>query len=218
VRTIRLKLEIPQLEISKEEQRNLKRRKAAADRWIAKLQKPFPKNKEIKDAYKYKLIRHYTDPLIPAISDFVKPRIDRSPRVETLLKCYPFLEDSPEASRPSTMDPETENSEEAMLVDWAEIITQEGALRENMRITSSTSAQKLAWEAFSSRERDRIDRGREAMMQSGLWSDDLLKENFGVANELPEWRKTRTGRFAQSARSGHGAKSQHAAKTLAPSY
>jgi hypothetical protein len=211
--TVRLKLEIPQSEISKEEQRNLKLRRAAADRWISKLQRPFPKNKEIKDAYKYKLMRHYTDPLAPTISDFVKPRIDRSPRVENLLKLYPFPEDSPQASRPSTMDLETQNSEKAKLVEWADIKTQEEALRENMRITSSTSAQKLAWEAFSSRERDRIDRGREAMMQSGLWSDDLLKENFGVANELPEWRKTKTGRFAKSARSGLGARSQHAAKT-----
>jgi hypothetical protein len=200
VRTMRLKLEIPKPELTKEEQRALKLRPLYAQRWRPKLQRPFPKNKEIKDAYKYKLMRHYTDPLAPAISNFFKPRIDRSPRVENLLKRFPLPATSFGAS-----NTETGNSREAMLAEWARTRTQIEQLRNNMRITSSESAQKLAWEAFSSREQDRVDRGREAMMQSGLWSDDLLKESYGVANELPEWRKTRTGRFAKSARSGHAA-------------
>jgi hypothetical protein len=215
---MRLKLEIPRPEITKEEQRRIKRHISDARRWRPKLQRPYPDNGEIKAAYKYKLMRHYPDPLAPAMSNFVKPRIDRSPRVENLLKRFPLLATSVEASTPSTTSTVTGNSRGARLAEWAKDKTEMEHLRDNMRITSSESAQKLAWEAFSSREQNRVDRGRNAMMHSGLWSDDLLKEDSGVANELPEWRKTKTGRFAKSARSGHAAKRQCATKTSAPNY
>jgi hypothetical protein len=213
-RTMRLKLEIPRPEISKEEQTKLKMRQSYARRWIPKLQRPFPKNTEIKEAYQYKLMRHYTDPLAPAISDFIKPRIDRSPRVESLLKRFPILPNSGASS--SAAYATTAKTSRAHKGDGSNEVTNNRELQQNMSITSSVSAQKLAWEAFSSREQDIIDRGREAMMQSGLWTDDLARENVGMANELPEWRKTRTGRFARSARAGAHAGDQHAAMTSAP--
>jgi hypothetical protein len=215
---MRLKLEISRPEITKQEQRRIKRHMSDARHWIPKLQRPFPKNTEIKAAYKYKLMRHYTDPQAPAVSNFIKPRIDRSPRVENLLKRFPLIEALSDTSTPPAVKPGVDKSKEVELLKWAKNKTQKEALQENIKITSSISAQKLAWEAFSSREQDRIDRGREAMMQSGLWSDDLARESVGIANELPEWRKTKTGWFAKSARSGGYAEGQHAAKTSAPRY
>jgi hypothetical protein len=215
-RTMCLKLEIPRPEISKEEQTKLKMRQSHARRWIPKLQRPFPKNTEIKEAYQYKLMRHYTDQLAPAISNFIKPRIDRSPRVESLLKRFPLVPNSfdvPISAAYTTAAKTSRGRNE----DVSNEVMNNRELQKNMSITSSVSAQKLAWEAFSWREQDRIDRGREAMMQSGLWTDDLARENVGMANELPEWRKTRTGRFAKSVRAGH-AGNQHAAKTSAPRY
>jgi hypothetical protein len=74
-------------------------------------------------------------------------------------------------------------------------------LRANKDITRSEQAHRLAWESFSATERDRIDREREAMMESGLIVEELIKEARGVKNELPEWKKYTTGRFAKEKRS-----------------
>lgn len=69
-------------------------------------------------------------------------------------------------------------------------------LRANMSITKSEYAQRLAFQCFSVPEPGRIDRGREAMMVSGLREVDLTKEALDMQNKLPEWRKKRTGKFA----------------------
>ncbi|EAT84384.2 hypothetical protein SNOG_08108 [Parastagonospora nodorum SN15] len=73
-------------------------------------------------------------------------------------------------------------------------------LKMNKNITKSEAAQRLAWKSFSATERDRIDRGREAMMESGLIVDDLNSEQRGTKNGLPEWRKKNTGKFAREKR------------------
>lgn len=74
-------------------------------------------------------------------------------------------------------------------------------LRVNKDITRSERVQRLAWKSFSATERDRVDRGREAMMESGLVVEDLVKESRGAKNGLPEWKKCTTGRFAKEKRS-----------------
>ena len=70
------------------------------------------------------------------------------------------------------------------------------ALRANMSITKSEYAQRLAFQCFSVPEPGRIDRGREAMMVSGLREVDLSNEALDLPNKLPEWKKRRTGKFA----------------------
>jgi hypothetical protein len=175
----RLRLIIPQPEPSKENERKLATRRAAAERWKPKLQRPPPKGKEISAAYNLKLLRHYTRHSTPPAPNFIKPRIDTSPRVSRLLKQFPLLSTpiTPAAATPTQ--------------DAIEI------LQANKRITKSESAQRLAWQSFSATEKDRVDRGREAMMESGLVVADLWKEMDGAANQLPEWKKLHTSRFAR---------------------
>lgn len=67
----------------------------------------------------------------------------------------------------------------------------------NKAITRTEEAQRLAWKCFATPEVGRIDRGREAMMESGLELADMANEEYGEANDLPEWRKKYTGRFAK---------------------
>ncbi|KAF1947630.1 hypothetical protein EJ02DRAFT_390670 [Clathrospora elynae] len=218
VRTIPLKLQIPQQEITNDDLRKLKIRRAAAERWKPKLQRAFPTSSEIKDAYKYKLLRHYNDTLAltnPTMTNFTKPHIDRSPRVDNLLKRFPLLSTSLEAPIAAVYKHGFPVSARAHTeAEWENILTHKELLKVNKKITRSTDAQKLAWTNFSSQEEDRIDRGREAMLQSGLWDDDLAKEGVGLPNELPEWRKVKTGIFAKLEREdarrlvaeGHAAK------------
>jgi len=168
---------------------------------VIKLQNPFPKNKEIREAYRYKLMRHYTSEDVSAEPNFIKPHIDRSPRVDLLRERFPDLSTSLDVSKGST---DTSYNAKPTGCDKTRRITAEEEkynelLRKNKRITRSPAAQKLAWHAFSSREKDRVDRGREAMMQSGLSNDELEKEAVGIPNALPEWRKRKTGRFAKPA-------------------
>ena len=192
--TINLKVVIPERQISPEEQRRIKLRVAAARRWIPKLQKPFPKKKEIKDAYQYKLMRHYTDgqTQVPVI----RPHIDTSPRVEVLRKRFPLLKPPSVTPSSSANIHSTGRSKGRKNMSGDVLARDQMLLQQNKAITQSPLAQKLAWEAFSSQEADRIDRGRDALMCSGLWDDDLEKEAQGLANNLPEWRKARTGQFA----------------------
>jgi hypothetical protein len=70
-------------------------------------------------------------------------------------------------------------------------------IKPNQNITDSEFAKEFAWEAFSKREKDRVDRGRQAMMVSGLDMQDLVKAMNREENGLPEWRKVKTGSFAR---------------------
>lgn len=191
--TVRLCLDIPHKVPTKDEQQTLERRRASAQRWKPKLQRPYPSKKEIRDAYQYKLMRHYKNSLAPVEANFIKPRIDRSPRVERLLQRYPLL--STAISKGSCEDNALEASE--VLGGSEDIAKQMFQLKINQGITQSEHARRLAWKNFSLVEWDRVDRGREAMLDSGLWEEDLEKERKGLANQLPEWKKARTDRFAR---------------------
>jgi hypothetical protein len=186
--TISLRLTIPHDKPTKENHRTLAIRRAAAERWKPKLQKPFPKGKEISNAYKPKPLR-YSEP------NFIKPRIDVSPRVTGLLKRFPEVDTSASSPRSSAAGfvPVGQPSPIQVLQTEEDYMR----LRQNKLITRSEQAQQLAWQSFSATEKDRIDRGREAMLESGLVVDDLIKEDKGLRNGLPEWRKMRTGRFAE---------------------
>lgn len=180
--TTSLKLTIPQTHPTRSQQRNLTRRRADAQRWKPKLQRPYPGRGEIKAAYPLKLMRHYPNPNTVPEPDFVKPRIENSPRVNRLLEKFPLVNTTiPIIHQP--MSPRALRKEA------------DSALHSNRNATRSDAAQRLAWLAFSLPEEGRVDRGREAMMQSGLVTDDLDQEAKGERNGLPEWKKYATGRF-----------------------
>jgi hypothetical protein len=193
--TISLRLTIPHDKPTKENRRTLAIRRAAAERWKPKLQKPFPKCKEISNAYKLKLLRHYPKPLHYSEPNFIKPHIDISPRVTSLLRKFPKV-DTSASSPPSSAAgfAPVGQPTPTQILQTEEDYTR---LRQNKLITRSEQAQQLAWKSFSTTEKDRIDRGREAMLESGLVVNDLIKEDKGLRNGLPEWRKMRTGRFAK---------------------
>jgi hypothetical protein len=189
-----LRLIIPREEVTKDDHRTLAIRRAAAERWKPKLQNPYPRSKEIGSAYKLKLLRHYASSQTSSEPNFVKPRIDVSPRVNKLIARFPKMNTShtgraPPAPGFAALEHPSPAQDLQRQQDFA-------LLRANKAITRSDEAQKLAWKSFSNTEKDRIDRGREAMMESGLVMDDLFRENRGQENALPEWRKLHTGRFA----------------------
>jgi hypothetical protein len=193
--TMSLRLIIPQPVLTKEDHRTLAIRRAAAERWRPKLQKPFPQRKEINEAYKLKLMRHYTASTTSTESNYIKPCIDISPRVNKLRERFPRMLTSIDKLRVLAPD-------FALAVSSTPIQDRKAEdnilqLMENKNITRSEKAQRLAWQSFSATERDRIDRGREAMMESGLVMGDLYKENHGAKNGLPEWRKRHTGKFSK---------------------
>jgi hypothetical protein len=195
VETMSLRLTIPKEELTKDEQRTLSIRRAAAERWKSKLQNPFPKSKEINSAYKMKLLRHYRSTVPSPEPDFIKPRIEASPRVTKLLQKFPKMHASNSARPPPAPGfAPLEHPTPAQILHRENDYMQ---LRANKNITKSEWAQRLAWQSFSATENDRIDRGREAMMESGLVADDLVKEDRGLRNGLPEWRKAYTGQFAK---------------------
>lgn len=202
--TMTLKLIIPQSSTDREEQRKLNRHRADAERWKSKLQRPYPKLSEIKTAYPLKLLRHYPDANILTQPNFVRPRIEESVRVSRLLKQFPLIntrhagktgdeERSPSLTSPIDQAIPLSTRKET----FKEARSAHVGLRANEHITGSEEAQRLAWQSFSVPEKGRIDRGREAMMLSGLVADDLKLEADGERNRLPEWRKSHTGRFAE---------------------
>lgn len=199
-----LKLIIPQQQTSLEQQRKLNRRRADAERWKPKLQRPYPKLTEIKTAYPLKLMRHYPDANTCTHPNFVRPRIDKSARVSRLLERFPLM-DTTHAGRaghgerlPSPASPIDQAIPlSARREDLKEARSAHVDLQSNMHITQSEQAQRLAWQSFSLPEKGRIDRGREAMMHSGLITDDLRLEATGERNNLPDWKKPCTGRFAK---------------------
>jgi hypothetical protein len=149
-------------------------------------------------------MRHYPSLSAQSELNFVKPKVDHSPRVSRLLKQFPFIDttqstSSKRAELPLNLimpldkaQPLSSRADDLVKAQQAHV-----ELQANIDITKTEHARRLAWQSFSQTEHDRIDRGREAMMQSGLFTDDLVLENDGRRNRLPEWRKTNTGRFAR---------------------
>ncbi|KZM22937.1 hypothetical protein ST47_g5934 [Ascochyta rabiei] len=206
--TMALKLIIPQEETGREQQRKANRHRADAERWKPKLQRPFPRMTEVKQAYPLKLMRHYPNTSGATETNFHKPRIDTSPRVSRLLEQFPMMvttqpvrsKEAASLSSPFT-PPDQAKPLSCRREELIEACRMHAGLQTNRHITETEHAQRLAWQAFSQTEQDRIDRGREAMMQSGLPTDDLCREVYGQWNTLPEWKKFRTGHFAKE----HGA-------------
>lgn len=192
--TASLTILIPQPVLTKEDHRNIKIRQAAALRWKPKLRKPFPKRREITEAYNLKLMRHYKRSNKQPEPNFVKPRIDTSPRVMRLLRQFPAV------GLPTMGGQRLEaGNPPGTYATIAQIPTLEqdaGNLQLNKRITKSEYARQLAWQSFSATERERIDNARQALMESGLVAEDLIKERHGVKNGLPEWKKRFTGKYA----------------------
>lgn len=201
--TMPLKLVIPREQISLEQQRKLNRHRADAERWKPKLQRPYPRRTEIKLAYPLKLMRHYPGASTSADSNFIRPKIDKSPRVSRLLEQFPLIDTTQPCRGTSAEHPITSATllEQAIPLS-ARMVQLEVAQNTNLELQANTSitraehAQRLAWKSFAQTEHERIDRGREAMMQSGLLSHDLKMEASGLFNGLPEWKKAKTGRFA----------------------
>jgi hypothetical protein len=199
-----LKLVIPKEQLSREQQKKLNRHRADAERWKPKLQRPYPNKTEIKLAYPLKLMRYYLDASKQADSNFVKPNIDRSPRVSRLLQQFPLIDTtqlfrSTKAER--SPSPATHLDQaiplSARIMELKQARDAHPELQANISITGTEHARRLAWQSFARTERGRVDRGREAMIQSGLLTDDLRMEAVGLFNGLPEWKKARTGRFAR---------------------
>ncbi|OAL49566.1 hypothetical protein IQ07DRAFT_511361 [Pyrenochaeta sp. DS3sAY3a] len=191
-KSMKLKLVIPEPELTPTEENKLKRRKACAKKWRSKLQRPYPSKKELSEAYNLKLMRHYSKPLLPKDPNFITPPIDRSPRVDKLRRHFPIPPLSTGINITKPYSAITYHNAPAS--DEQE--RQEAMLEVNKRITNSEEAQRLAWQCFSTPE-DRVDNGRDAMIHSALWDDDLLREDQGLPNKLPGWRKTYTSRFAK---------------------
>ena len=189
VRTMHLRLDIPQQVVSNEESEKLKLREAAPEKCEPKFKRPFPRKRQMKVASDIKHMKHYTTNETSALSEsgFIKPHINKSARVDKLLRVFPYL------STTNTKRPRYRTQAER-----DEARNRARLLEDNKKITKSDYAKRLAWEAFSSREKGRIDRGREAMLVSALEKDDLANEKLGVPNDLPEWRKAKTSRFARS--------------------
>jgi hypothetical protein len=176
-----LKIAIPSKEPSEDERRKLAIRRAAARRWESKLERPFPTPREVRDAYDLKLMRHYKCAAETPEPGFIKPSIDKSPRVTGLLRQFPKLATSPVL--------QTQDSGPTAELDTLR-------LQVNKDITQSESVQRLAWQSFSTLDRDGRHWAREAMMESGLVPDELTKESQGHKNALPQWKKWQTGKFA----------------------
>ncbi|CAN9145179.1 unnamed protein product [Alternaria alternata] len=191
-----LSLEIPQKEIPKEEDKTPKTRVIAAERREPKLKRPFPKKRQIKDSNKMKLMRHDTtnDPTplskLPIIRpSIIRPPIARSARVNKLLESLSVPDPTKNADGTKRIRLATQTRRDER---------QNEMLKQNKSITESDYAVRLAWSCFSSNEKSRVGRERMGVMISGLEWDDLANEKKGVPNNLPEWRKTNTGRFAKA--------------------
>lgn len=199
-----LKIIIPQQHTNREQQRRLNRRRADAERWKPKLQRPYPKPGEITTAYPLKLMRHYPDANMCTLPNFVRPRIDKSARLSRLLQRFP-LTGSPRAGEASSSESSSYSpspTNEAIPLSarrdaFTETQRAHACLQANKQMTASGDAQRLAWRSFALSETGRVDRGREAMMVSGLATEDLCSEAVGVGNGLPEWKKHCTGLFAR---------------------
>lgn len=191
--TASLKVLIPQPVLTKEDHRNIKIRRAAARRWVPKLRKPFPKQREITEAYNLKLMRHYRQTITTPEPNFLKPRIDTSPRVMNLLRQCPIAIPASNGQVLEAGNPVGTYATDAQI---AQLRRDANNLQINKKITRSEHAKRLAWQSFSSTEKDRRDNGRQALMESGLVTDDLIKEKRGIKNGLPEWKKRYTSKYA----------------------
>ena len=218
--SVSLTLRIPKHVPDAKERKELGARKAAAKRWVPKLQNPFPKDSEIKRAYSLKLMRHYPAAPVPATSQsvetpasaqttlstnssissstsatstldatFEKPVIQKSDRVTKLLKKFPTMKVSRIAFNGITTQ---DLAHDQMVSD---------TIHANKRNTLSQHALRLAWKDFAEPDENP---GREAMVESALPLEELMKEHRGIPNSLPEWKKYNTSKFVTEKRNHKG--------------
>ncbi|KAF2244231.1 hypothetical protein BU26DRAFT_569230 [Trematosphaeria pertusa] len=183
---VSLTVKIPQHIPDKKEKQTLAARKAAATRWAnsGKLTRPYPTNRELNMAYKLKLVRHYpASPGTVPESNFVRPQISKSSRVTNLLRSFPKHLSNLVVPAPTQQR-----------------YMNQSILNRNKEITASEDAVRLAWESFAVPDRPT----RHAMMESGLKTEELYKEDRGLPNALPEWKKHRTSRFRAQRVGGAG--------------
>lgn len=193
--TASLRVVIPHRVLTKDDHRNTKIHQAAALRWIPKLRNPFPKRKEINEAYKLKLMRHYRRSTTTTPEpNFTKPLIDTSSRVTRLLRQFPTAISTSNGQALEAGNPPGTYARPDQITKLRQDAEN---LQINKRITKSEGARRLAWQSFSSTEKDRIDNGRQALIESGLAVEDLEKEYRGIKNGLPEWKKRYTGKYAK---------------------
>ncbi|KAF2115920.1 hypothetical protein BDV96DRAFT_646095 [Lophiotrema nucula] len=184
--TMNLRITIPQpAEPDDHQKRVLAAQKGAAKRWQSKLSNPYPKDAEIRKAYHLKLMRHYTGPPTAPVTN-LKPIAQKSERITRLLKQFPAL---------SIPKPQLQTPEAQRVNDEAEF-----HLRKNRAITESSHAVQFATKNFATTEICNKTATRQALRESGLLSEELRKEERGLKNALPEWKKWRTGEYAQRKR------------------
>ncbi|KAH7380189.1 hypothetical protein BKA66DRAFT_571262 [Pyrenochaeta sp. MPI-SDFR-AT-0127] len=154
-----------------------------------KQKRPFSGRRKVSDTSSCKRIGQNTNQHAVPASNFIKPQINKSRRVDKLLKQF-----SPLSTSSIKTEPGLEVNDNTSLKPLKPAIISD--LKRNKRITKSDYAKRLAWEIFSLREHDRDDRGLNAMIKSGLRESEMEKDLMGHQNKLPEWRKLRTGKFA----------------------
>lgn len=202
-----LKVDIPSKPPTQKEETILKQRKAAAKRWESKLQRPMPTASEIKAAYPLKLLRHYKGPADTLPAPIVRPAVQKSARVQGLLNSFTIqskpsvsLDMPPTGVTVTSPSGPVQQSTPVHVTTWykPEISKDDINWRTNKTIIQSEFAKELAWKCFSSSDRGKPDWCRSAMMQSGLLSEELVKEHKGETNKLPHWSKYKTEKRSSS--------------------
>lgn len=170
---LKLSLEIPKSPSpDANKRRSIAACKVADRKHIPRLQDPFPSENEIIKARNLKLLRDYSNPRNSNETGFIKPVIQKSARVSNLLKQFPKLD---------AITSKTENVQSTPL-----------ELLRNKAITRSRDVTKSAWKNFSGPEY-----GKWSFIESGLDESDMIAEKNGLRNNLPEWRKHKTGIYCE---------------------
>ncbi|KAF2000119.1 hypothetical protein P154DRAFT_599549 [Amniculicola lignicola CBS 123094] len=179
---IALRLEIPKDPAPTTQQKRVVAiRKAAAARWRPKLQRDFPSEDEVKRAYTGKLLRHYVGTGPEAAP--VLPPIKKSARVMTLLRSFP--------QSLSGLKSKHAESVKALLAQKCAVQRDKEILKRNLKIINDNdNTTALAARCFG-----KMTEWHNQWL-TGFADEDLRKEEKGAENKLPEWKKWKTGRFA----------------------
>jgi hypothetical protein len=172
-----------------------KARKASKRIFNAKLQKPYPEPNEFTAASNLALLRHYphTGKSTNEEDSFIKPTIQKSTRVENLLKNCPIAPEPTPSGTGSTLF--GFNLRRPNASGAKKLIEVNRNLALNKSITVTKKAKQKAWECFAIEEPGRANRGRE-YVESGLNTADFDAEDEGRPNDLPPWKKWKTNKLA----------------------
>ncbi|KAH3939687.1 hypothetical protein HBH98_244170 [Parastagonospora nodorum] len=195
-KTKELRVTVPRADHGIVKNKTLNERRASRSKH-AKLQQPYLSLTELNAAPNLALVRHYPRQPHDANGEdnFVKPRIQTSARVKGLLRNYPITS----AADYSDIEYASDDFNLRPRLDTGGVKTQvvvNRTLALNEYHTGGRKAKRIAWECFATEETDRVDRGREAMIVSGLLTTDLDAEEDGRPNHLPPWRQWSTNKLA----------------------